>query len=227
MYCQQCGGKVDEKNAKFCRRCGNQLEVDEKKENSKKATSTKLAEVSNQSKKSESIGGWLIPVCLGLIYRPFALAIGLFGTYLPIVTDGSWEQLTTPGMDAYHPLWAPALMYEIIGNFIFLLAGCYLLFLFFKRSRTFPKTFVVVMGASLVFLVVDLFLANSIPAVASQDNSDLHKQIMQTIIACAIWIPYMFKSVRVKNTFIEEINDPIYPFISSITAHFGKETHKD
>jgi hypothetical protein len=53
------------------------------------------------------LGGWLIVVGLGLIVVPIRMLIILAQAFPPIVRDGAWEVLTTPGGERYHPLWAP------------------------------------------------------------------------------------------------------------------------
>ena len=121
--------------------------------------------------------------------------------YVPIFTEGYWEIMTTPGSEGYHPLWAPVLTFEIIGNTLFILSGIVLVILFFTKSHRFPKLLIAFYATNLLFIALDLVWASGIPAVSAMDNTDSIKELVQAIAKCAIWIPYMLVSKRVKNTF--------------------------
>lgn len=147
------------------------------------------------------IGGWLILVAFGLVVTPFRIVLHLFNTYLPIFRDGHWEQLTSAGSAAYHPLWGPILVFEIVGNVLLLALGAVTLALFFKKSRRTPKFTIALYAAGPAFLLADEWLGNVIPAVAnSTDSTNLQEAIRTTVLAC-IWIPYFLVSDRVKRTF--------------------------
>lgn len=171
--------------------------------------------------KYQGIGGWLTFVALGLLVTPVVLVIHLLGTYLPLLTDGTLQALSDPSSEAYHPLWIPLITFEVVGNLLMLLGYCYLLYTFFKRSETFPKSYIFLTIASLIFIAVDFFAADLIPAVAEQDDSEMLEQLIRAAIGCAIWVPYMLKSKRVKATFVEPYSDRIYTFFSSILSRFG------
>ncbi|MDD5742305.1 MAG: DUF2569 domain-containing protein [Candidatus Peribacteraceae bacterium] len=182
---------------------------------------TKTMKSPKSDAKHKGIGGWLTLVALGLLFAPVSLAIQLLGTYLPILTDGTLQVLIDPSSAAYHPLWAPLLIFEIVGNLLMFLGACYLLFVFFKRSQTFPKSYIFVSIVSLIFVTIDFFAADLIPAVAEQDDSEMLGQLIRAIVGSAVWIPYMLKSERVKATFVEPYSDRIYTFFSSILSRFG------
>lgn len=171
--------------------------------------------------KYQGIGGWLTLVALGLLVTPVMLAFHLLGTYLPILTDGTLQTLSDPNSTAYHPLWVPLITFEIVGNLLMFLGYCYLIYIFFKRSKTFPKSYIFLSVAALIFVVVDFFAADLIPAVAEQDDSEMLEQLIRAAIGCAVWVPYMLKSERVKATFVEPYSDRIYTFFSSILSRFG------
>jgi hypothetical protein len=154
--------------------------------------------------KSEpkGLGGWLILVGIGLFITPFFIMASLLVDYVPIFTEGYWEIMTTPGSEGYHPLWAPVLTFEIIGNTFFILFGIALVILFFTKSPRFPKLLIVFYASNLLFIAFDLVWASGIPAVSAMDNFDSIKELVQAIVKCAIWIPYMLVSKRVKNTFV-------------------------
>ena len=149
------------------------------------------------------LGGWLIIPAIGLVVSPIIWAVSLHNDFLPIFQEGYWEILTTPGSETYHPLWAPIIILEIVGNTLFIIFDIALIFLFFARSYRFPTLFIIFLASHLLFVVSDFFLAYLIPAVAAESDPESAKQIIRSIIGAAIWIPYFLTSQRVKNTFVK------------------------
>ena len=62
----------------------------------------------------KGLRGWLIVVGLGVVIWPLRLLAELLPLYYEIFTTGSFEVLTTPGSDAYHPMWAPLIIFETV-----------------------------------------------------------------------------------------------------------------
>ncbi len=151
--------------------------------------------------ESIPIGGWLILVAFGLIITPFRIVLQLFNNYLPIFSSGHWERLTTAGSGAYHVLWAPIIIFEMAGNVLLLALGAVTLALFFKKSRRTPKFAIGLYAFGPAYLLLDLLLANLIPAVASSPDSSHMKEMIRATINACIWIPYFLVSDRVKRTF--------------------------
>lgn len=56
--------------------------------------------------------------------------------------------------------------------------------------------------ATLLFYIADYFAAHQLPAVAEQTELDSTADILEASLACAIVIPYLRLSKRVKETFI-------------------------
>jgi hypothetical protein len=147
------------------------------------------------------LGGWLIPVAIGLVLTAGRAILLVFGTFLPIFTDGRWEVLTTKGSPAFHPFWAPLLWFELTGNVLLGIAAIAGLVLFFRKSAAFPTFMIGLYLFGAMFLLIDLVAVTRIPAVGSTDDSSGARDLMRSLVACAIWIPYMRKSQRVRNTF--------------------------
>lgn len=148
------------------------------------------------------IGGWLILVVIGLVVTPIRLVLFLMTNYVPIFRDGAWGQLTTPGTPAYHALWAPVITFEIAGNMLIIVLALVTLFCLIRKSRKTPKMAIVLYSWAAVFVVIDFFTANLIPTVAAQSDPDSVKDLVRSLIAAAIWIPYFLVSKRVKATFV-------------------------
>src|SRR5262249_40884148 len=106
-----------------------------------------------------------------------------------------------PGSAAYHPLWAPLVIFEIFGNLAFVVMAATLLFLFFTKSPRFPRLFIAYILFNAVFVTADYFFGDLIPAIAGQ-KTDALKEVLRTAVTAVIWVPYMLVSKRVKNTFV-------------------------
>jgi uncharacterized protein DUF2569 len=155
----------------------------------------------DEEQKYQKIGGWLILVGIGMVLNPFRLLLTI-GQIIPIFFNGSWSILTTPGTTTYHPMWAPSIIVEFLGNIAFLVFSIVLAVIFFQKRSVVPKVITAFLLLNLAFVVVDFLLANSIPAVASQGNQGPLGEIARSIIVCLIWVPYFQISKRVKGTFV-------------------------
>lgn len=151
----------------------------------------------------KGIGGWLIIPLIGLLLMPLKLLFSLHNDFLPIFQEGYWEVLTTPGAEAYHHLWAPLLIFEIVGNVFFVLFDLVLLYLLFTKHHLFPKLFIAFLASNVVFVTADYFAADLIPAIAAQSDPEALRELRRTIVGALIWIPYMLRSERVRNTFLK------------------------
>ncbi len=167
---------------------------------------TDMTTVESQEPESQGpkgIGGWLILVVIGLILTPLMVGRELLTIHLPIFTDGTWHLLTTPGTEVYHPLWAPLIIFETVGNIaLIVLAIVTLVSLLNKSSRT-PMLATIYFGWNLFFIAADMILADGIPSIEGASNIESYKDLARAVVAAAIWIPYFHLSKRVKATFVE------------------------
>lgn len=150
----------------------------------------------------QGLRGWLILVAIGIVLSPFKILVLIYTTYISIFTQGTWEAITTPGMDAYSPLWAPILIGEIAINISLTLVWVYIAVIFFSKKRTFPKWYIGTLLFTLVFILLD---AVAIKAVLPEEpvfDPQTIKDLTRTVVATLIWVPYMLISKRVKATFI-------------------------
>jgi Protein of unknown function (DUF2569) len=147
------------------------------------------------------IGGWLILPTIGLFVFPLRVGVVLAGDYWPLFERGVWSSLTTPGSALYHPLWAPLLLYEVFCNVVFIVFDGALLVLLFKRARRFPAAFIAFALLNFFFVVSDAVAGWQIPAVAARGPEGFAIEIGRSLAVVAIWVPYMLRSKRVRNTF--------------------------
>jgi len=151
--------------------------------------------------KPEGIGGWLILVAIGLCVQP-VLLLKAIADNVAIFDPDTWRALTTPGVPAYHPLWAPLLLGETGVNLVLFAWSGVLLYVFVAKRRGFPRLVVAYMGVSLAAVLADLALARTIPSAQAHLTASDYRQVGRSAISAAVWIPYFLRSRRVAATFV-------------------------
>ncbi|MDP2638160.1 MAG: DUF2569 domain-containing protein [Candidatus Levybacteria bacterium] len=153
----------------------------------------------NDKKVKAGLGGWLALVGLGLIVTILRQGYEAFD-YLSLLS-GSYE---IPG-------YSTILRFEFVFTIVFTIFGIYLLYLYFKKNRNFPKYYIIVQIVSVAYVLLDYLsvasltvptqeLQKAINDVLSQSSGT----IGQAIIGSIIWVTYMKKSKQVKATFINK-----------------------
>ena len=148
------------------------------------------------------IGGWLVLPLIGLIVTPIRVGLGVVTDLLPALQPEVWSGLTVPGSAAYHPLWAPAILFEVGANVVLIAFSLALLWLFLRKSARVPSLMVFWFLTIVGVQIVDLMLISQIPAVAEQGNAQSLGELARSVLGAAIWIPYFLRSRRVRNTFV-------------------------
>lgn len=155
----------------------------------------------NKKKGPSGIGGWLILPLIGLIISLIKTAFVLLNQTIPFINSGVIDKLSDPSHPKYSPLWNILSNYELIGNLIFVIFPVVLLIQMFAKSKLFPKLMIALYSTSLIYLLGGYFFYTQLPTA-----QDLHNKatvdIIKSLIAALIWIPYFRMSVRVKNTFV-------------------------
>ena len=149
----------------------------------------------------EGLGGWLILVGIGLIISPIRIAVIEF-TILGLFLDGTWSAIASSSSEFYNLFLAFMIPMEFIMNLAFIFGFIFLIYLYFTKSSIFPRWFISIYAANLIFIFVDAFLVKL--AVSDQPffDPDTSKEFVRSFVACAAWIPYMLKSKRVETTFV-------------------------
>ncbi|MDR3352092.1 MAG: DUF2569 domain-containing protein [Zoogloeaceae bacterium] len=156
-----------------------------------------------EEKNLEGLGGWLVLVGIGIVLSPLRIIVDNILPYYSILSDGTWDLLTTPGSEAYHPLWAPLLIGESLINGGLVLACIFTAYLFFSKKKHFPMCYIGVHLFSLAFLLID---AVAVTATVRPDipvfDEETRKELARSLVSFLIWCPYMLVSKRVKATFV-------------------------
>lgn len=148
------------------------------------------------------LGGWLLLVGLGVVVSIFRLARDLH-TLLPSFTTGTWLALTTEGGGAYHSLWAPTLLLELVGNLVWLAGYGVLAVLFVQRRSSVPRVFIAVALGGLLLPSLDLMLAGLIPQAAQSVSTKDWGGLFRQGLSATLWTSYFLRSTRVRATFVE------------------------
>jgi len=148
----------------------------------------------------EGLGGWLIVIAIKLIMT-LLTAGGMLMTIVPIFGGDAWTAITTPGTDAYHPLFGPLIVFELVGNLVLVSGTLALLVMFFRKSPSFPRWMIALLVFGPLLTIADLYWASQIPSAALEVNAGEAGDLARSIAGACIWVPYMLVSKRVRNTF--------------------------
>jgi hypothetical protein len=149
------------------------------------------------------IGGWLVLPVIGLFLSPLVIVAQVSKSLLSVYREPTWSLLTKPGSALYDPMWRPLLVFNLSGNVGLVAFDVVLLVMLFSRKRSFPSALIIMLLARLLFIIADHVLTLQIPAVAANESERFMKQVVQSVVICAIWVPYFLISKRVRRTFVK------------------------
>mgnify|MGYP001172127706 CR=1 FL=1 len=152
--------------------------------------------------KIAGLGGWLILVAIGLILSPLLILNTLLTVHLPLLNDGTFNELTSSSSEYFIPGFSLVMSFEVLGNLTLFFFIFYLLYLFFSKSKSFPLFFIYYRVGYLVFILLDIiFVKMVLPGLPMFDAASV-RELFSAIFSVVIWVPYILRSKRVKNTFI-------------------------
>ncbi|MFY0594334.1 DUF3857 domain-containing protein [Roseivirga sp.] len=146
-----------------------------------------------------SIGGWLVLPAMGLIVSIFRTAFDTFA--IDYFNKSLWPGLELIGGN---PLLAKFIIaLEIIYNVGFLVFVFYVAFQFFTRKTRAPRLMMAFLILGSVVPIIDyLVMSSYFPTVFNaQDDEVMIREMVRAILGIIIWVPYFYKSQRVKGTF--------------------------
>jgi hypothetical protein len=164
---------------------------------------TELATERHQDERLRGLNGWLVLVGVGVVLSPLRMFATFVPAFFPILTDGTWQALTVEGSEAYHPLWAPIILGEIVFNLGLLGASGYLIYLFFSKSYLFPQAYITIVLVSAVFIPLDAWVVTFVLPGEPMFDPATAREFGRVFVGAIIWIPYMLASRRVRATFVE------------------------
>jgi transglutaminase-like putative cysteine protease len=144
--------------------------------------------------------GWLILVGFGLCLAP-VLRLNTFGhNFESYFSNDVWQSVAMPQGGAYHPLYAPLLIFELLVNELCLGLNATLLVLFFTKRKAFPALYVFFLVGNAGFMIIDDVGSSVISAAKA--TGDSHVEVIRAVPSAIIWTLYALKSRRVKATFV-------------------------
>jgi len=148
----------------------------------------------------EGLGGWLIVIAIKLIMTLLSGCLMLM-TLMAIFNGDAWSQISTPGTDAYHPLFGPLIIFELVGNIVLAGGSLTLLVMFFRKAPSFPRWMIALLVFGPILTAADMYWASLIPNAQLQATNDQVTTLTRTLASACIWVPYLLMSKRVRNTF--------------------------
>lgn len=139
----------------------------------------------------KGLGGWMILPTLGTFASPLFLGKAIFDVLSPMLQpDYSKHELSIKIV----------LAGELVVNFLLLCAWVYAIVLLLKRSARFPRVFSLLLIIGLIVIGADTVIGLSYLNI--QPDASTARDLMRGLIGVLIWVPYMFRSKRVANTFV-------------------------
>ena len=149
----------------------------------------------------DKIGGWLILFAFGLLLYPVQTLYVLVAKLFPAILSENFTALTTPTNPGYNSLWAPLVIFELVGSSAFFLYSLFIIAWFFQRRRRVPGQVYIFLVANMIFVSTDYLVINLFLIRGNSLNLETTTNFVRTVVAGAVWIPYFMFSRRVRQTF--------------------------
>jgi rubrerythrin len=150
----------------------------------------------------KGIRGWLIFPAIGLIYSLIRLPWGTATALFPLSKQSVWDQITTPGLPTYHPMFGPMLIGELVINFALIILTIITAIYFFRKMHQAPRFMIILLLSSAGILIIDSILVNASGINVYMTENSNSNEIIRIIPVAIIWTLYFLRSRRVKATFI-------------------------
>jgi len=142
------------------------------------------------------LGGWLILIALHVIGAIVGTVGAITMMYLPLMAD------LASSPNEYGPGVILLVAFELLVFLAFLIVEITELVFFFKKHRLFPKIYI---GLSLAYIVWPLLDAGAYWLIFPDEpvlDPETIEALVRAVLSAVIWISYMRHSKRVANTFV-------------------------
>lgn len=150
------------------------------------------------------LSGWLVLLGIVLAITPLRMMV-LASDLVTATSLANWTTLTTAGGDSYHPLWAPLLLFEVVGNLGLLVAVLLVLVLYFQRRTNFPRFAIVLFLAGFAIQAIDQWFAG---VVLDDATTKDYIELASAGLGSLLWSTYLWRSRRVRSTFVRRLREP-------------------
>ena len=142
------------------------------------------------SQSAERIGGWLLAPLAWLLVALLSASLSLLFFANALMSPQTWALLRA--MSTGHmALWVASLLFALAMWFYTL----WLTIAFFKRRSVVPKHYI-------IWLLISVLLAVKAFAFSPVEDGIAVRQLLFTLLATALIVPYFKRSSRVKATFV-------------------------
>lgn len=148
-----------------------------------------------------SISGGLILIALVLVLRQFTALWGL--SRMDVWGTDFWENINLRFEGGQALLLKFVIVAELITNTFLVVGTGFLLVLFFKTRDIFPRTFMIILIAQEVFMLLDtLFVNLMFDGLATENTSALIAQSVGRWFVIILMVSYVMRSGRSQSTFV-------------------------
>ncbi|MGM9489031.1 DUF3857 domain-containing protein [Ideonella sp. YS5] len=145
------------------------------------------------------IGGWLLLPALSLPLGFVRMANDV-RALLPGCSVEAWAGLTDPASDAYRPLLAALILFEVVFNIGLLVASGMTTLLFFRKRASLPRAFMCFLIGTAVVILADNILS---PLAGGADTTPREWGAYAALVVHSLlWCAYFARSERVRRTFV-------------------------
>lgn len=194
IFCASCSSTLNE-DSLVCPNCGTAVAVHPGVSEAAAPTSAPVFKTFENRNDLNGIGGWLILPAIGLVISPFMSLHGIFIVDLPVLFGDRYSAFLNG-----HPAFSGLLVFEIMGNAIFLAGAVGLNFLLYKKKRIFPICMIAYFAINFFLLLADHLATRAL--LPSTDSNSGTMAVVRAFVGAAVWIPYFLVSRRVKATFM-------------------------
>lgn len=153
---------------------------------------------------SITIGGWLILISIGL-----SLSIG-FQVYNFFAQDYYNQEnlnlLSSPEHPYFSPFWGLLYTIDILVSIPLFFLTLLTVVLLFKRRTSFPYFYIILMISHLAYSFYQVLVAEQFNFEGG--NLEFYRDFGRAIFGSAIWIPYVLRADKVKQTFTMMLKAP-------------------
>jgi hypothetical protein len=138
------------------------------------------------------IAGWLILIAIGQIFGPLRTVVSLGLYYTDATTKAAFEKFPV------------ALYGEALLNIAFAVVVGFTAYAFFTKKRSFPISFTVEIALSIFLVPIDYLWMSLLTGISFGqliEDQDVSRAVIVSIPALLL-LAYVWRSVRVKNTFV-------------------------
>lgn len=148
-------------------------------------------------------------VGIGLILSLLSQLRDLAFVHAPTLVDGTVAVLSDPLSTFHHPALAALIIVELIASIGLAGLTSVALVAFFRTRWWFPRLYIALIAFGTIFAVGDMLFLRSIAPGISAPDEEVAWEIVRSAVAALIWVPYMLRSRRVRNTFVRPANPPL------------------